>query len=409
MNRQNHFTIIIPTRDRVDTLAKTLNATLCQEYSNFEILVSDNASCDGTAELVARLNDPRLRYLNTGKRLAMSQNWEFALAHVPDGWITVLGDDDALVPGALEKANTIINATGTLALRSVVGHYVWPSINGGRFGRLEIKLYDGYRKINSRKALARVLDGRQQYTKLPMLYNGGFINMSLVQEAKSITGSFFKSMTPDVYSAVVFALITDEYVFVDEPLALNGASHHSGGTAAFERKPRARAYDPAKKYWAEDNLPFHADLPLMPSGLPVRSIQAIVYEAYLQAEPFHDRKMLVMPKERQLEVILRSAGPDESELLGWAVQFAAAHDIKSYCANSASALLARFFYRFVKKLFRALERVGEFAVNGDERLPLKDIHEASVVAGSLKRFPPRRIALLRSSIGRLDSYTRSRR
>ena len=76
---------------------------------------------------------------------------------------------------------------------------------------------------------------------LPVLYNGGFISMELIKEAKSSRedGLFFRSLSPDVYSAMVFSLHTDEYVYSDEPLAVNGASIHSGGTAKFRYSCRA--------------------------------------------------------------------------------------------------------------------------------------------------------------------------
>ena len=37
----------------------------------------------------------------------MSHNWEFALGFVPDGWVTIIGDDDALLPGALKRVSGI--------------------------------------------------------------------------------------------------------------------------------------------------------------------------------------------------------------------------------------------------------------------------------------------------------------
>jgi len=62
-------------------------------------------------------------------------------------------------------------------------------------------------------------------------------------------------MTPDVYSGIVFSHLTEEYLYSNEPLAINGASIHSGGTAAFEKKKIKRNYDPAEKFWKEPNIP----------------------------------------------------------------------------------------------------------------------------------------------------------
>src|SRR5690606_4365233 len=56
-------TICIPTFNRADTfLPKALAAACNQTYRNLEILVSDNASSDGTPELVRSMIDPRISY-----------------------------------------------------------------------------------------------------------------------------------------------------------------------------------------------------------------------------------------------------------------------------------------------------------------------------------------------------------
>ena len=118
MNAELKFTIVIPTRERADTLVHTLASALALDYDNYTVLISDNASDDSTAALVSGFNDPRIRYLNTGKRISMSHNWEFALDHVADGWVTVLGDDDAILPDALKRVSNIVADTGTQAVRA---------------------------------------------------------------------------------------------------------------------------------------------------------------------------------------------------------------------------------------------------------------------------------------------------
>ncbi len=55
------LTVIIPTRERADTLFHTLRTVLEQEYENLEIIVSDNASIDNTRQVVSQFTDVRLR------------------------------------------------------------------------------------------------------------------------------------------------------------------------------------------------------------------------------------------------------------------------------------------------------------------------------------------------------------
>ena len=409
MSYQTKFTIIIPTRDRCDTLIYAIFSALAQDYENYKILVSDNASEDNTSNLVASLNDDRIQYVNTGTRVSMSHNWEFALSHVDDGWVTVLGDDDAILPGALVLADRIIKETGTLALRSNGCSYSWPSLLSGRFGDLSVSLEKGYRRVRSGEALANVMRGNLHYNKLPVLYNGGFIHVSLVKKAKTITGQFFLSMTPDVYSAMVFALLTDEYVYSNEPLAINGASHHSGGTAGFEKEKIKRSYDPAVKFWNEKNIPFHKYLPMLADGRPVRSIAAIVYEAYLQASPFHHFKQLTVLPDQQLELILKTAAPHIDEVFQWGESFAQQQQLDYEEINRKAFSVTNSFIRKRNNyslIFNSL--VYNFSVRGSSRVPLTDVYEASVIAGHLMENRPCVINRIYGMLSQLISIFKSK-
>ena len=55
------ITIAIPTFNRASWVKECVRAALAQSYSNFEVLVLNNASTDGTAEILRTYHDPRLR------------------------------------------------------------------------------------------------------------------------------------------------------------------------------------------------------------------------------------------------------------------------------------------------------------------------------------------------------------
>lgn len=383
-SKETFFTIIIPTRERSDTLVHTLRTALAQDYENFEVLVSDNASQDDTAEKVGQIRDSRLRYVNTGRRVSMSENWEFALNHVTRGWVTVLGDDDAILPAALVRANKIIKKTGLSVIRSNGCSYRWPGFGGSKYGSLTVSLRHGYEVRSSGDMLQKVLDGRRHYTELPMLYNGGFVSLDIINRAKSMTGNFFQSMTPDVYSAIAFSLLTENYVYSLEPLAINGASLHSGGTAGFERVKQKRSYDPVEKFWNEKNIPFHEELPLMKTGRPVRSISVCVYEAFLQAKRFHDLKQVHTSHQKQLEIAVKTSGPDPEEINEWAELFRRKNGLKpqSMPARHRKPLRPYSFFSRISNIFHSVR------FKGNQGLPLSDVYDATILAGIVKEIKP---------------------
>src|SRR5690349_14295603 len=101
----NKYTVVIPTRERADTLYHTLRTCVDQDYENLSILVSDNCSADNTADVVHSFRDKRIQYIKTPARLSMSANWDFALDHVTEGYVNFIGDDDGLIPGSLDIVN----------------------------------------------------------------------------------------------------------------------------------------------------------------------------------------------------------------------------------------------------------------------------------------------------------------
>lgn len=390
MTQHLKFTIIIPTRERASVLDAALRTALAQDYDNLEVIVSDNFSTDATREVVASHRDPRIRYINTGRRLSMSHNWEFALSHVEDGWVTMLGDDDGMLPGAIQKAREIADATGVRAVRSDCCAYNWPSALAQAHGRLEVSLRSGHEIRNPREWLAKVLAGMQSYASLPMLYNGGFVERSLIECVRSVTGAFYHSMIPDVYSAVVFSRLLERYAYSFEPLAINGASSYSGGTSAFAKGGlSASGSTPGKQFLSEPNIPFHPDLPLAEDGGYPLSVDALVYESYLQSERLGLPARMSVTHESQLEVILRNAvGLNRAAVIEWGRVFASRQGLAfDEVLQRASA------WRPMKRMRELANRAGSglnTVVIGSRQVPVRNVYEASVAAATVRSIAPSR-------------------
>jgi hypothetical protein len=385
--------VVIPTRERGEVLRKSLQTVTTQDYDALEIIVSDNHSSDHTREIVAEAKDPRVKYINTGRRISMSENWEFALGHVTGDWLTILGDDDGLLPCSIGKAVDILASTGLLALRSGICAYSWPSLTGKPFGRLTVPIASGLEVRDSRAWLARLLRGRTVYPQLPMLYNGGYASMAVLREIRSRTGTYYRSCNPDIYSAIAIASVIDRYAYIAEPLAINGASRHSTGTSHFSAKPAAGT-TPSSMFHAEENLPFHDDLPLCSDGTYPRSLPALAYESYLQAgelRPAMDAGM----HERQLRLILAQAGVHRESVHAWGRRFADRHAL-DFAAIQRNSRLESGLFAATTKLNRVAAFLNNYAV-GSPELPIADVYAASLAAQAVLNAKPGRLR----NIGRL--------
>ena len=95
-------TIAIPTFNREGYLQQAIDSALAQSYANIEVLVSDNASTDGTAALLQRFSDPRVRVLRQAQNIGMMPNWNACLNAASGLYFIMLSDDDLLDPGAID-------------------------------------------------------------------------------------------------------------------------------------------------------------------------------------------------------------------------------------------------------------------------------------------------------------------
>lgn len=92
--------VVIPTRDRSHLVAETVRLTLAQRGVAFEIVVVDDGSRDGTADVLEALGDPRVTVVrNAGRGVANARNRGIERAAHP--WIAFLDDDDRWSPDKL--------------------------------------------------------------------------------------------------------------------------------------------------------------------------------------------------------------------------------------------------------------------------------------------------------------------
>ena len=98
-------TVGIPTFNRAGLLRETIESVLGQTYSNFRLIVSDNASTDETQEVVATLSDARLGYVRADKNIGMNANFNRLIELTESEFLMLLPDDDLLYP---EYLNSVI-------------------------------------------------------------------------------------------------------------------------------------------------------------------------------------------------------------------------------------------------------------------------------------------------------------
>lgn len=241
------ISLIIPTRERCQYLRETLKTALRIEDNDLEIIVSDNASEDGTRAIVETYSDKRLMYINTGRRISMRQNFEFALQHSSGEYVIFIGDDDAILPRQFKFLRKMLELNLPDSLSWDKPTYGWPIQGyGKRTGSIKLQRDRVFGKlerldcIESRKRLMSC-DFRDSGPK-PAIYHG-CIARDFLKRIAGPDGIVFRSSIPDVYVSYQAVINNAFALHSPHPFSLNGYSPAStgGGHHGYDSKdPRSK-------------------------------------------------------------------------------------------------------------------------------------------------------------------------
>ena len=87
-------------------LPQSVSSVLNQEYSNFEFLVIDDCSTDGSWEYLNTLNDRRIRLYRNEKNSGLFYNLNFLIQQCRGSVIKIWAQDDVMYPNCLKEIIT---------------------------------------------------------------------------------------------------------------------------------------------------------------------------------------------------------------------------------------------------------------------------------------------------------------
>ncbi|WP_082316870.1 glycosyltransferase family 2 protein [Methylobacterium sp. ARG-1] len=88
--------IIIPTLNRIELLIQTIRSVSLQNYANIELIISDNASRDGTKNAIPHLIDAKTKIIRRPFTLPLEVNVMEAAKEARGKYIMILSDDDLI-------------------------------------------------------------------------------------------------------------------------------------------------------------------------------------------------------------------------------------------------------------------------------------------------------------------------
>ncbi len=230
------FSILLPTRNRLDLLKLAIESVLLQDNPDWEIIISDNASTDDACAYAASLGDSRIRCFRTERLLPVTENWNAALERSTGDYLIMLGDDDGLMRGCLARARSLVEEWHHPdAIYTEACQYAYPEVIPGhpeafiQFG-YNTFLQGATRPFRLPRETAIDMVRESASFRLRYGYNmQHFIFSRRLVEKLRPKGPFFQSPYPDYYAANAILLAAESVVANPTPLVMIGISPKSFG------------------------------------------------------------------------------------------------------------------------------------------------------------------------------------
>ena len=102
------YSIILPVRNGGEYVKECVHSILSQTLNDFNLIVLDNCSTDGTLQWIQSLHDERIIIYPSNKPLTIEENWARIKEVKKNEFMTLIGHDDLLCTDYLETMEALI-------------------------------------------------------------------------------------------------------------------------------------------------------------------------------------------------------------------------------------------------------------------------------------------------------------
>ena len=110
-------------------LGEAIESCLFQTYTNYELIIVDDASPEDLLSIVKEYDDTRIRYYRNKKNcgaIDVVDNWNICLGYCKGEYVICMGDDDRLKPYCLDEYVRLINSYPNLNV-----YHAWTELING--------------------------------------------------------------------------------------------------------------------------------------------------------------------------------------------------------------------------------------------------------------------------------------
>lgn len=175
---KNLVSIIMPAHNSEETISEAVRSVIVQSYENWELLIIDDCSTDGTVQVIEEyLKDSRVRLIKTDKTVGKPYYpRNFGIKESRGQYIAFLDSDDIWLPNKLESQIPLFKNEKTAV---VFSNYV--------------KFVTGEENSN------RVVKGPKELTYKKALYGNEIGNLTAMYDVSKVGKVFFEDVGHEDY------------------------------------------------------------------------------------------------------------------------------------------------------------------------------------------------------------------
>ena len=235
------FSVVIPCHDRLELLQEAIYTVLQQDWTDWELVIFDNASKSELVDFMKGISDPRVRFTRSEEFLSVTDSWNRAIDMATGEYIIFLGDDDGLTPNYFSRIAPIIEKFNKPEIiYSSFYQFMHPGVAPWAPGGYVAEIKNGFFFVGQKdpfllsteqafKAVKGSVGLRRNFT-----FNiQAFIFSQVFLRRLKQDGPIFQSSFPDYYIANVAMAKSKSVLVLPEPMSIAGVSKVSVGYALF--------------------------------------------------------------------------------------------------------------------------------------------------------------------------------
>lgn len=231
------YSVVLPTLNSIQYLPTCVETIISQDYSDYELIISNNCSDDGTAEYLETLrSNPQVKIIRPEKRLPLGEHWDFAVSHAQGEWVYGIGSDDGVLPyffKLLDILTDIADKKNLNIIKTNRVYYFWDGVQDV-YGNAYINYYARpHIEIKStKKILYEVLyENPDKFFDIPQMYTTALFRDTVLGKIKHSKNNRIiqQGISQDIYLGLLGGIVEEYYLYTDIPIGWVGSSVKSYG------------------------------------------------------------------------------------------------------------------------------------------------------------------------------------